>query len=307
MTSSDSLAAKRTRLEVRARIEQSVRSFFESRGFLEVYTPIRTPSVIPEEHIDAFQSEGWYLSTSPELYMKRLLCAGYERIYQIAPCFRKGEQGTYHLPEFTMLEWYRSEADYRDLETDCEELICFVATKLEQFPHIYHRDSVIKLSGPWKRVSLREAFMHYAGWDPVGCADTGAFELDLVEKVIPNLDPSLPVFLEDFPAACASLAACRSDDVRIAERVELFVAGLELANGFSELRDPQEQRMRFERVNAYRASTGKQPYPLPEAFLAELAHLPQAAGMALGLDRLVMLFTDAASIEDVVAFPCCLR
>jgi lysyl-tRNA synthetase class 2 len=303
MTSSALLASKRERLEARAHIERSIRNFFHEQGFLEVRTPIRTPAVIPEEHIDALESEAWYLTTSPELYMKRLLAAGYQRIFQVAPCFRRGEQGSWHLPEFTLLEWYRSEAGYEDLERDVESLVCFVAKERSCFPTLSHRGTAVDLRCPWERLSVRDAFAHYAGWDPVAEPDAERFELDLVEKVLPNIDRSRPIFLEGYPAFSASLAALKGDDPRIAERVELFVGGMELANGFSELRDPEEQRRRFEDANAHRRASGKPVYPLPEAFLEELSRLPRAAGMALGLDRLVMLLTDAAVIDEVVAFP----
>jgi lysyl-tRNA synthetase class 2 len=303
MNESCRLAAKRQRLKARSRIVTSIRSFFLGQGFLEVLTPLRTPTLAPEEHIDAIGSEDWYLSTSPELYMKQLLAAGYERIFQLAPCFRKGEKGRRHLPEFTLLEWYRAHGDYYALERDCEALITAVATQLSCFPVVSYQGKHIDLTCPWPRRSVHEAFMTCAGWDPREDRDPDRFEIDLVEKVEPQLDRSRPVFLEDYPAYQASLACLKDGDPRVAERMELFIGGLELANGLTELKDPCEQRARFEEANAARQAMGKTSYPLPECFLEALKDMPPAAGIALGVDRLVMLFTDAATIEEVVAFP----
>jgi lysyl-tRNA synthetase class 2 len=303
MNLSSCLSAKRRRLEVRARIVRAIRSFFFEHGFLEVQTPVRTPTLAPEEHIDALGSENWYLSTSPELYMKRMLAAGYGLIFQVAPCFRKGEQGTYHLPEFTLLEWYRAYADYHSLESDCEALITSVAREVSYFPVFSYQGQPINLTPPWQRLSVQDAFVNFAGWDPIEDQDSERFQIDLVEKVEPHLDPSSPVFLRDFPAHQASLASLKDRDTRIAERVELFIGGIELANGFTELRDPYEQRMRFEKANAFRSASGKEPYPPSESFLATLEEMPPATGIALGVDRLVMLLTDAATIDEVVAFP----
>lgn len=302
MNQSSCLTGKRQRLIARARIIKAIRSFFLEFGFLEVETPIRTPILAPEEHIDAIRSEDWYLSTSPELYMKCLLAAGYGLIFQFAPCFRKGEKGKNHLPEFTLLEWYRSYVDYQSLERDCEVMITNVARELSCFPLVSFQGQEIDLTCPWQRLSVQEAFVSLAGWDPIKEPDPERFEIDLVEKVEPHLDRSRPVFLEDFPAHQASLASLKGGDPRIAERMELFIGGLELANGFTELRDPHEQRNRFEKANASRYALGKAPYPLPESFLAVLSTMPPSAGIALGVDRLVMLFTDAATIDDVVAF-----
>ena len=296
------LASKRQRLHARAGIYRAIRSFFFEHGFLEVHTPVRTPTLAPEEHIDAIRSEEWFLSTSPELYMKCMLAAGYGLIFQFAPCFRKGEHGRIHLPEFTMLEWYRANEDYQSLENDCEMLITFVARELACFPIVSYQEQQIDLTCPWERISVQEAFVRCAGWDPIEVQDTERFQIDLAEKVEPRLDRSRPMFLRDYPAYQASLASLKNGDQRIAERMELYIGGIELANGFTELTDPTEQRRRFEEANARRSVMGKSPYPFPESFLAALETMPPAAGIALGLDRLVMLFTNAACIDEVVAF-----
>jgi lysyl-tRNA synthetase class 2 len=297
----DRLASKRKNLILRARTLQAVRRFFLEGGFLEVFTPILNPSIIPEDHIHPVETEAGFLLPSPEIHMKRLLAAGYDKVFQIGPCFRKGERGEKHLPEFTMLEWYRAREDYRDLADDCEGLLLAVCQDLYGRAEIEYPGESIDLTLPWPRITAREAFLTHAGWDPIEEEDAERFEQDLAEKVFPGLDKGKPVFLLDFPAYEASLARKKADDPRIAERIELFAGGLELANGFSELTDPKEQRRRFEETNERRKSRGQNTYPLPEEFLAFLHELPPSAGIALGLDRLVMLFAGASHIDEVIA------
>jgi lysyl-tRNA synthetase class 2 len=233
--------------------------------------------------------------------MKRLLAAGYDRIFQIGPCFRKRERGEQHLPEFTMLEWYRAHQDYFALADDCELLLLAVGHDLHGGTEIEYRGESIDLARPWQRVPVREAFLAHAGWDPIAKKNPERFEQDMAEKVIPALDRGRPVFLVDFPAYEASLARRRTTDPRIAERIELFAGGLELANGFSELTDPEEQRRRFEETNERRREHGQKAYPLPDKFLAFLDDLPPCTGIALGVDRLVMLLAGASRIDEVVA------
>ena len=296
------LARRKANLQARAVILQAIRTFFTNEGYLEVDTPLLIPAPAPETHIDAIPAGPWYLHTSPELCMKRLLAAGYERIFQLCHCWRAEERGTRHLPEFTMLEWYRSEADYRDLMRECEALVRSVAKAAGQCTTIRYRDRVVDLTGEWERLTVREAFKRYTGTTMEEALINDSFDLLMVEAIEPNLGQGRPSFLCDYPAERSALARLSPADPTVAERFELYIGGLELANAFSELTDPVEQRQRFESEAADRASRQRTVYPLPEPFLNELSSMPPAAGIALGVDRLVMVLLDAAAIDDVVSF-----
>ena len=278
------------RLKARAKIVAAVRAFFDGQGFVEVETPVRIAAPAPEPHIDCpvvpspTGGEPTYLRASPELQMKKLLAAGMDRIYQIGPCFRAGEKGRRHSPEFTMLEWYRANADYSDIARDAEELVAEVLRP--------------RGSAALPRVTVREAYRRWAGWDPVEAWDQDRFDFDMATKIEPNL-PKGPLFLMDYPAPAASLARLKADDPRVAERWELYVDGLELANAFTELTDPVEQRRRFESARAERRALGEADYPLDEEFLDALARMPPSGGVALGVDRLVMLACGVRDISDV--------
>lgn len=288
---------------MRSRILHGLRLFFIQRGFMEVQTPVRTPAPAPEQHIDAVRSEGWYLHTSPELYMKRLLAAGYEKIFQICPVFRKGERGRRHHPEFTLLEWYRLGADYNALKKDCEDLLLAVCSHVGRFPLLSYGLETLSVLPPWEHRTVRQVFQDRAGWDPMKNYDADRFTEDLVEKIEPGLGFPKPVFLSDYPPQEAALARLRQhQDVWVAERFELYWAGIELANGFSELTDRWEQEERFQECLSRRRREGRDVYPWPQRFLESLADVPSAAGIALGVDRLVMLLTDASSIDEVTAF-----
>ena len=289
-------------LKRRAFIYQTIRSFFNKQGFLEVDTPIRSPAIAPEKEIIPFESEGWFLSTSPELYMKRLLAAGYDKIYQFSHCFRKGECGQYHNPEFALLEWYRQGVNYEQMMQDTEQLVISVAARLGMRTTLCYRDTAIDLSLPWDRITVSEAFQKFAGWNPTLSPDLRRFDEDTVLKVIPNLNPARPTFLVDYPAPMASLARLKPDNPRVAERFELFIGGLELANAYSELVNQKEQEMRFrEEIEQIKKEQGRAA-PMPEKFLRAVANLPDCAGIALGMDRLVMLFCNANSIDEVMPF-----
>lgn len=297
------LAAKRSHLEMRSRILHGLRLFFLQEGFLEVQTPVRTPAPAPELHIDAVESEGWFLNTSPELYMKRLLAAGYDKIFQIGPVFRKGERGSRHHPEFTLLEWYRRDADYTALKHDCRRLIRFLCNHIGKGARFSYQGLPLAVDLPWPDRSVRDVFRQYAGWDPTERFDPERFTLDLVEKVEPHLGFPTPAFLSDYPAEEAALARISPADPKVAERFELYWAGIELANGFSELTDRTEQERRFRETQHLRARKKKTVYPLPRRFLQSLDHLDKAAGIALGVDRLVMILSDALNLDAVVPFP----
>ena len=279
-------------LTVRARVMRTIRAFFDGRGFVEVDTPVRIPAPAPEPHIDCPASGDWFLRASPELQMKKLLAVGLPRIYQIGPCFREGERGSRHSPEFTMLEWYRADADYNDIAVDMEALVSEVlrSTGTTGVPPV-------AASAPFARITVREAYLRWAGWDPVADWDQDRFDFDMATKIEPNL-PKEPLFLIDYPAPAASLSRLKADDPRVAERWELYVDGMELANAFTELTDPAEQRRRFEAARAERRTFGESDYPIDDDFLSALARMPPAGGVALGVDRLVMLVCGAESIDE---------
>jgi elongation factor P--(R)-beta-lysine ligase len=297
-----SLSRKRQALRNRSGIIATVRDFFNREGYLEVDTPLLIPAPAPESHINAIPAGDSFLQTSPEICMKRLLAAGYERIFQICHCWRAGERGKSHLPEFTMLEWYSSHADYRDLMVDCEALVRAVNKALGREHTIHFQGQQIDLAGTWERLSVRDAFRRYTAVTMESSLVEETFDELMVAEIEPQLGISRPCFLYDYPAERSALARLKQDDPTVAERFELYIAGVELANAFSELTDPAEQRERFLAEKAYRTRAGLVTYPLPENFLDELATMPPAAGIALGIDRLVMVLTDAATIDEVVAF-----
>jgi elongation factor P--(R)-beta-lysine ligase len=289
-------------LECRAKILDGVRAFFYSEEFLEVETPVRVPAVAPEQFIDPYTSESWFLSTSPELQMKRLLSAGYEKIFQICHCFRRGERGQHHNPEFTMLEWYRARADYAKIIDDTERLVLSLSHYSEFGTALTYQKQKIDLSLPWPEITVREAYTRWAGWDPWVKFDGQRFDDDMVDKVIPRFPPGRPIVIKDYPAECASLARLKPGYPPVAERAEIFIGGLEIANGYSELNDPTEQEKRFGREIEQMKLTGK-PAVRPDKFLKAITRMPDCTGIALGIDRLAMLFCDTNSIDDVIAFP----
>ena len=296
------LANKREALQTRAAMIRAIRRFFTDRDYLEVETPTRIPGPAPEANIDAIPSDGWYLHTSPELCMKRLLAAGYPRLFQITRCFRGEERGSRHMTEFTLLEWYESGIDYRRMMELCEEMIVSVAQDLGHEEDITYRGRRIAMGRPWERLSVREAFNRYTSVSMEEALGQGCFDEIMVEEIEPNIGTEGPVFLYDYPVALGALARTKKTDPRVAERFELYMGGLELANAFSELTDAAEQRSRFEEEMKNRRASGRTAYPMPEKFLAALPAMPESAGIALGVDRLAMIFADKKSIDDVVTF-----
>jgi lysyl-tRNA synthetase class 2 len=234
--------------------------------------------------------------------MKRMLAAGYPRIFQICKAFRNGERGRHHLPEMTLLEWYRPGSDYFDLMDDCEEMILSVLGNLGLKEKIAFQGQALDLSRPWERMTLREAFKRFASTSIEEAVESGRFEELLVELVEPGLNPLKPTFLYDYPASLAALSRLKEAQPEVAERFELYIGGIEIANAFSELTDPIEQEKRFDREIRRRGSLGKDVYPMPRGFLRALSTMPESAGIALGLDRLVMILADRGRIDEVVAF-----
>ena len=282
-------------LERRAAIMRGIRAFFDGMGFVEVETPVRIAAPAPEEHIDCPAApfpDGApaFLRASPELQMKKLLAAGMDSIYQIGPCFREGERGSRHSPEFTMLEWYRRGAGYMDIADDLEGLLGAVASAC---------GSGDCFAEPPRRITVREAYREHAGWDPWEAFDADRFDFDMATKIEPAIKAmGGGLFLVDYPTSAASLAKVRGD---VAERWEFYWNGLELANCFTELCDSAEQSARFERARAARRELGEADYPVDAEFLACLPRIGSAAGVALGVDRLVMALTGAKAIDDVRA------
>jgi elongation factor P--(R)-beta-lysine ligase len=294
-------------LRQRANLLQALRTFFIERDYVEVDTPQRLPVLIPESNLVPFSSEDCFLHTSPELCMKRLLARGCSRIFQICHCFRKEEHGRLHQSEFTMLEWYHKGWDYLALMRQCEELIYTLVRSFPDLPGVAPgeklcwRDSRVAMTPPWDRLTVAEAFQRYADMDVNQVLRKGNFDTVLVTKIEPHLGQERPVFLYDYPIELGSLARSSQKDPTVAERVELYIAGVELANGFSELVDPQEQRHRFISEMDKLRSAGKDTV-LPEKFLAELNLVGETAGMALGVDRLCMLLMGSSDIMAATSF-----
>ena len=290
-------------LALRSAALSAIRRFFSRNGFLEVETPVLIPTPALELHIDAQPAGRGFLRTSPELHMKRLLAEGLPRIYQVGACFRTGERGRLHNPEFTMLEWYRAGADYLGILADMQRLIPYVCGEVLGSARISYRGQSIDTGAAWETWHVSDAFRRFAGWDPLAAYDADRFDLDTVDKIEPNLPKDRPVVLMDYPPQAAALSRCHDGPPPHAERWELYIGGLELANAFTELTDAAEQRRRFEECAEERRHMGKPDYALDEEFLAALDRgLPPCGGVALGVDRLVMLLADASDIEEVRAF-----
>jgi elongation factor P--(R)-beta-lysine ligase len=296
-------------LRERAAACTSVRRFFDARGFVEVQTPLMVPSPGLDVHLDAFEIAGGdrgvprWLITSPEYQMKRLLADGWSRIYQIAPCFRRGEVGTCHNPEFSMLEWYRADAGVEDVIRDTEQLVAEVTGGSVRLG-----ERVIDMQPPFERLAVCDAFARFAGWPRSLTIEAAALDeiryfRELVETVEPGLERmDRGVFLVDYPATQASLARVKPQDDLLAERFELYVAGVELCNGFGELVDASEQRKRLVRDQEERARRQLPVYPIDERFLEDLGRVPPSGGNALGLDRLIALSCGTKEISRVMAF-----
>jgi len=308
-------------LRLRAELLRRTRGFFDGRGFLEVETPLLSADTVVDRHLDPFGVEvggcmssaprRYWLQTSPEFAMKRLLAAGAEAIYQITRAFRRDEQGPLHNPEFTIVEWYR-------VGDGLEEGMTLLGDLAE----------TLFARGPAERLSYREAFRRHVGLDPHTAAAEqltatakgqgidppaslsptdrdGWLDLLLVELVQPHLGRDRPTILHDYPASQAALAQLRDDgDTKVAERFELFVDSIELANGYHELTDAEELARRNRENNRLRELDGKEPLPVESRLLAAMrAGLPEATGAALGFDRVAMLAAGAKRLDQVIPFP----
>lgn len=283
----------------RAQAIKAIRNYFDAEGFIEVDTPVRIPAPANEPHIIPPASGDWFLRASPELQLKRLLAMGFTKLYQIGPCFRQGESGDRHSPEFTMLEWYRANATYLDVLDDMRRYVVAAAMAVNGST-LVERDGVqLDFALPWEIITVQEAMIKYAGWDPLEEYDQDRFDFDMGIKVEPQLPKDKVVVLMNYPAQAAALAQLSSEDNRVAERWEAYAFGIELCNAFGELVDPIEQRARFIAAREEKIACGEVPMPLDEEFLSALGSMPPSGGAALGVDRLIMVLTGAPTIGKV--------
>jgi len=284
-------------LKSRQKIISAVRNFFEVRDYLEAETPIRVKCPGIDPYIEPIFSEGGYfLATSPELHMKRLLTSGLDKIYQITHSFRSEESGALHNNEFTMLEWYRSGSDYRDIMDETEALISHLCTT-----DIVNKNRFVF---PFKRTTLDELFDNVAGWKPSCSWDEDRYFRDWAEKIDPYLKTIDAVFVTDFPAPLAALSKLKPENKLVCERFELFLYGVEIANAYSELTGLEEHQQYFERAIKNRQDLGRKIYDIDTGFMdAVKKGIPESGGIALGVDRLVMVLLEKNRIEDVIAFP----
>ena len=293
----------RANIKLRSRALQAIRRFLTDRSYIEVETPVRVKTPALELHIDAIPSTDAYLRTSPEHHLKRLLVEGFERIFELGPCFRNDESGRMHQPEFSMLEWYRQGADYGAMLHETQSLLIAVACDVLGSAQLLIDGQLIDLEQDWLSLHVADVFKLHADWDPLTEFDADRFDLDLVEKVEPRLPKDCPVVLKDYPVQLAAQARCKDGSPVLAERWELYIGGIELANAYSEETSAETLRERFVSCRETRQRNGKVAYELDEPFMQAMAlGLPECAGVALGVDRLMMLLTDAADIEDVRTF-----
>ncbi len=325
---------RRSGLLLRSALNRAVRDHFETQGFVEVETASLGVSPGNEAHLHGIAARvttvdgrvaPLYLRTSPEFACKGLLAAGERRIFELARVWRDRERGDLHAPEFTMLEWYRVEEPYERLMEDCADLLRLTA-RLAGRDVFRFRGRQAEAAATPERVTLAQAFDSFAGIDLLSSIGAGGetdrddlrdraqkvgvrtadndtwsdiFSRVLVEKIEPHLGVGRPTLLCEYPACEAALARLKPEDARVAERFELYVCGVELANAFGELTDPVEQRRRFEAEMAEKQRVYGLDYPLDEGFLAALARMPPASGAALGFDRLAMLAAGVERVSDV--------
>ena len=292
---------KTKNLKLRAEIITAARSFFCSEKFLEVDTPLLVDAPIAEKFIDAIRCGNQYLVTSPEVYMKQLVSEGCPRIFQISKCFRAGETGRLHRQEFSMLEWYRTDADYFDLVKDVQGLLIYITEKLGREKTIVYNGAELDLNSI-NKISVDDAFLEFA--DKKLEAEPDDFEFDslLVEKIEPKLGFGCPAVLYDYPSVFCPMTKPKKNNPERAERLEIYAAGIELANGCTEKTNYEEQVKSLKKERVLRGEMGKDSYPWPKKFLKNFKNMPECAGMALGIDRLVMLFANAEDIKDVTTF-----
>jgi lysyl-tRNA synthetase class 2 len=303
-------SASLTIIQQRARVYRQIRAFFDARECLEVDTALLSPTTNTDANIESIKTSNlgqtFYLQTSPEFAMKRLLAAGSGSIYQIGHAFREGEKGRRHHPEFTLLEWYRIGFDYQQLIDEIERLIDEVSGEKNHYQRVSYRQLVLDHIGididKIELLSLRQKVDQLVSGTSSAALDIDQC-LDLLVSLVIAPEIKGYVFVYDYPVSQAALARVKASNSKVAERFELFYNGLELANGFSELCDSRQQRVRFEGDNNRRLAAGLEPYPIDELLLSALdSGLPECAGVAIGLDRLLMVLLGKNSIDQVLSF-----
>ena len=317
----------------RAEICDLIRYFFKKKGFLEMQTPTLVPCAGQEPYLspikvdfkdDKGKKYEGFLITSPEYSLKKLLSAGFTKMFELAKVFRGKESfGGIHNTEFTMLEWYRAKSDYRQIMKDTESLVYFLNKKINKSGYLNYQGKKIDLSMPWPRIKVKEAFLKYAGVNLDKAKTLKTFKSQIKNKeyladdwnsmfysvFLNEIEPKLrslnkPYFLYDYPLSQAWLSRKKASDPRFAERFEVFLAGIELGNCFSELLDSKEQELRLKKSHEERRSSGKSLYPVDKELIKALDRgLPEVSGIAVGVDRLIMLAGNFESISDTLFFP----
>ena len=290
-------------LRFRSNFLFNFRRFFIENSFVEIDTPILIKAPAPEDYINAPQAGRFFLRTSPELHMKRLAAAGFEKFFQIGSCFREDEIGRKHNVEFTMLEWYEQDSDYKQFMRFTEKMLRETILKTCGTLKIHYNNSIIDFGSEWNILTVKEAFHKYAATTPEQAIADDEFEIILTEKIEPCLPKDRPLFLVDYPVSMAALSKVKPDDHTVAERWELYIGGLEIANTYSELTDYNEQKKRFDKAHQFRRENSFPMYPDDNDFFESLEYgLPKLGGSALGIDRLIMILTNSLDIKNVVAF-----
>ena len=327
-----------TTYRIREQVIDAIRHFFKQEGFLEVETPLLVKNPGTEPYLEVFKTTlktknhkdtSAFLVTSPELLMKKLLAAGVGSCFQIGKSFRNDEGvSSFHNHEFTLLEWYRTDADYTDIMRDCELLLRHILQAVSGSTSetmLSYQGKKYDIASRWERISVAEAFKKYADISTETLLDTEAlltaaskkgFAVDtsstweeaynqiFLNEIEPNLGLKAPTILYDYPLSQAALSMPKASDPRFAERFEIYLAGIELGNAFSELTDAKEQRKRMQEDLQLRTKLGKYTYDLDEDFLQALEMgMPRTGGIAVGVDRLVMLFADVPTLRDTLFFP----
>jgi elongation factor P--(R)-beta-lysine ligase len=299
-------------LKQRAAILSTIRDFFKARGVTEVDTPLLCRATVTDPFLHSlkltFQNEDWYLQTSPEYTMKRLLAAGSGPIYQICKAFRADESGRYHNPEFTMLEWYRPSFDHHALMDEMDELLQLIlqCKPAQRFSYADLFQEFLQLDPHQSTKETLQTIAQQHHLEIVGdnLDKDDWLQLLMAHLIEPKIDSAAPTFVYDFPATQAALAKIRQEAIPVAERFEVYIQGIELANGFHELADSQEQRFRFEKDLTKRKMLNYSAVPIDEYLLASLQHFPPCSGVALGIDRLMMLALQKKQISEVLSFTC---
>jgi lysyl-tRNA synthetase class 2 len=312
----------------RSRAITALRAFLDGRDFLEVETPVLQPlyggaNATPfVTHYDVYDANV-YLRISDELYLKRLVIGGLDRVYEIGHNFRNEGVSRKHNPEFTVMECYQAYADFRDMMELVQAMLLHIVTTVTGASRVTYREQEFEFGGEWPRIAIRDGILERCGVDVLAAPDFATLRARVVEKGLDagdaptwgqlvdhlfsdHVEPTLlqPTFVTDYPVELSPLAKRSATDPRLVERFELFVGGMELANAFSELNDPEDQRGRFEEQRVAKAAGDAEAQPLDEDFLLALEHgMPPTGGLGVGIDRVVMLLCDAAHLREVLLFP----